>query len=333
MSAFEPGEIVNVDFYNARYVGKRDGDLGFAMADDQQVWLPSLAIRVTRVAPKEWPPQPGDAWEDRHGSTWFAFRDRRGVVLMQSGDPTSDVKPSPETVLTNVGPLRLAYRKGWSPEAAPAVEPEPPAAQIDHRAEYVAGLREMADWLEANPAVPLDNGGQDHLSIVQRGSDDANRAELERIAALLGVEPDSTSAHPGVRRMFRGRIAYRAFYIPAPKPVEDLTRGGEVAAADGDAGAATATPDETDAEASPRLEEVAGPGSGQGKDGPATDEPVWVAVKRKGIDYHAYPGGAYTGCDRPTINGLMLKRSDAVTAGQRPCPRCYPHSPAGAGVS
>lgn len=119
---YRPGELVKVTIRgrvhalaNATgYVLALDYDTSDGIEHQMRIITDSPSVTVERVAPAEWPPRPGDLWRDRHGSVWFAFRDPRGWVLMQAGDPTSDQKPQPETVITKHGPLELMHRE---PEA------------------------------------------------------------------------------------------------------------------------------------------------------------------------------------------------------------------------
>jgi hypothetical protein len=75
------------------------------------------AVTVERVAPPEWPPRPGDLWQDRNGCSWFAAdihdieaTDDVEIVLISEGNqrlfpddvnqrygPMARVHPRPET--------------------------------------------------------------------------------------------------------------------------------------------------------------------------------------------------------------------------------------------
>jgi hypothetical protein len=85
-----------------------------------------------------------------------------------------------------------------------------------HRAKVISGLRQLADWLDAHPGVPVCPFGWD-LSIYPQHADDAARAaEVDRIAAILGVEVTDETQHGGhyiASRSF-GLITYEAVYIP-----------------------------------------------------------------------------------------------------------------------
>ncbi|NVI88065.1 hypothetical protein [Actinomadura sp. BRA 177] len=84
------------------------------------------------------------------------------------------------------------------------------------RQQTITGLRALADFLEANPAVPVEEYGH-NLILSVRNMDDASAAALvDRTAALLGVEvTDDThwGGHYTATRAF-GRITYRIVHIP-----------------------------------------------------------------------------------------------------------------------
>jgi hypothetical protein len=72
-------------------------------------------VTIERVAPPEWPPQPGDLWRDRNGSAWFAT-DLNDIA--ETGDPEiamvlayEDFHQPPDAVNKNKGPLTLVHRE------------------------------------------------------------------------------------------------------------------------------------------------------------------------------------------------------------------------------
>jgi hypothetical protein len=85
-----------------------------------------------------------------------------------------------------------------------------------HRAKVTSGLRQLADWLDAHPDVPVSPYGWD-LSIYPQHDDDAARAaEVDRIATILGVtvtDQTSQGGHYTAARTF-GLITYEAVHIP-----------------------------------------------------------------------------------------------------------------------
>jgi hypothetical protein len=91
------------------------------------------------------------------------------------------------------------------------------------RAAFTAALRELADFIDANPDLPVPQYEHDagvHISALD-GSDDERRAEVDRIAAALGVLAAATpGGHYIARRVFGGRVQYEAAMVPA----DDLAR-------------------------------------------------------------------------------------------------------------
>lgn len=62
----------------------------------------------------------------------------------------------------------------------------------EHRAAVIAGLRALADFLTANPAVPLPINPITVAYFPRRAADAQMCAEIDRIASLLGAPVDST---------------------------------------------------------------------------------------------------------------------------------------------
>jgi hypothetical protein len=81
------------------------------------------------------------------------------------------------------------------------------------REEVVRGLRALADFLEAHPDLPAPWHIPASASI--SGSDDAERAEVDRIAAILGVPATANErgTHYGAERDFGGGVKYEATAI------------------------------------------------------------------------------------------------------------------------
>ncbi|QDY06121.1 hypothetical protein FJK98_02225 [Micromonospora sp. HM134] len=81
---------------------------------------------------------------------------------------------------------------------------------VDERAARIAGLRALADALEANPDLPLPGRRVAHC--VRVDDDAAGQAEVMRAAELLGVEAiiDGGSAHAS--RTFGG-VTYEVFHV------------------------------------------------------------------------------------------------------------------------
>ncbi|MEV0403744.1 hypothetical protein [Actinoallomurus sp. NPDC050550] len=84
------------------------------------------------------------------------------------------------------------------------------------RTQTITGLRALADFLEANPAVPVEEYGW-QVSYHTRGTDEQQATEVDRIAVLLDAVPvddRSDGGHYTVAKTF-GHITYRAVHIPA----------------------------------------------------------------------------------------------------------------------
>jgi len=84
----------------------------------------------------------------------------------------------------------------------------------EHRAAVVAGLRELAGFLEAHPDVPVDRYGIRCVSSLGEGDgDEAAVGRVEAMAAALGVE---ARHHPpgywGAQRRF-GPVLYGGSYV------------------------------------------------------------------------------------------------------------------------
>lgn len=111
MSAYQPGEIVDITIRGAR-VGHLAAN-GFlnVFVDGVPLTVDLVdAVTVERRAPAEWPPRPGDLWRDRNGDLWFAFRDHE-IFLIPSYPTTASVDGRPpDDVMQKVGPLTLVHR-------------------------------------------------------------------------------------------------------------------------------------------------------------------------------------------------------------------------------
>jgi hypothetical protein len=85
------------------------------------------------------------------------------------------------------------------------------------RAQTVAGLRALADFLEANPAIPVREFGAEYTTFARAHDDDTERFEIDRIAAVLGERVEDETGRGGHYRVSKtfGRITYCAVHIPA----------------------------------------------------------------------------------------------------------------------
>jgi hypothetical protein len=86
-------------------------------------------------------------------------------------------------------------------------------AEPSGRAALIEGLRALADYLESNPEVPAPSY-TDVYTFPPDGDCAEMRAEIDAIAARLGVKADETAggSHYNAARSF-GPIEYRAIAI------------------------------------------------------------------------------------------------------------------------
>jgi hypothetical protein len=84
------------------------------------------------------------------------------------------------------------------------------------RTQTINGLRRLANFLEANPAVPVREYGHELVFHTRHCTDDAQRHQVEAVASLLGVEVIDNSDQGGrvyASRTF-GRITYEICHMP-----------------------------------------------------------------------------------------------------------------------
>ena len=74
----------------------------------------------------------------------------------------------------------------------------------------IAGLREMADFLEANPHLPVDAVT---MRLYPRREDAAGRDLVDHIAAAMGATTQDDTHYTTTRRF--GPVTYQAVHIPA----------------------------------------------------------------------------------------------------------------------
>lgn len=88
----------------------------------------------------------------------------------------------------------------------------------DHRTALIAGLRALADFLDANPAIPVPHS-IDALHIPHHATDAEICAEVDHIAELLGTPistRDRAYGHYAASIRF-GPVEYRAVAILAAR--------------------------------------------------------------------------------------------------------------------
>jgi hypothetical protein len=84
------------------------------------------------------------------------------------------------------------------------------------RHQVITDLRKLADFLEANPAVPVPEYGETFDVFPRDWDDDCSAALVDDVAGLLGVQADDDrpiGGHYSASRSF-GRITYRIVHIP-----------------------------------------------------------------------------------------------------------------------
>jgi hypothetical protein len=85
------------------------------------------------------------------------------------------------------------------------------------RAQTIAGLRALADFLEDNPSVPVRELGAEYTFFARREDDATERTEIDNIATAIGetvTDDTADGGHYTVSKTF-GRITYSAIHVPA----------------------------------------------------------------------------------------------------------------------
>ena len=99
-------------------------------------------------------------------------------------------------------------------------------ANYEERGRFTTGLRELADFLDQNPEVPVP-WRADVIVFPAEGTDAEMFAEIDVIAAQIGVtasDADSPSGHYSAVRDF-GPVQYRAVAIPHSARCEENEKG------------------------------------------------------------------------------------------------------------
>ncbi|MCP2339218.1 hypothetical protein [Actinomadura rupiterrae] len=100
------------------------------------------------------------------------------------------------------------------------------------RKAFTEALREAADYLDAHGEVPLP--GRAELVVHADGSDADQRAEVDRVAELLGTTPTGTS-HYRAKRTW-GPVAYEVIAISEASMAKYnalMSYGGSIVPEDG----------------------------------------------------------------------------------------------------
>jgi hypothetical protein len=85
------------------------------------------------------------------------------------------------------------------------------------RAQLITGLRQLADYLDTHPTIPLSRRVWELLSFPDCDGDQAQRAAVDHVAATLGrtaCDDTADGGHYTVARTF-GPVTYKFVHIPA----------------------------------------------------------------------------------------------------------------------
>lgn len=86
-------------------------------------------------------------------------------------------------------------------------------ANASERSQLIAGLRDLAEYLESHPEVPVPWNGTTVYVFPPDGNNDEQRAEIDTIASRVDTQPSEfTPRHYVASRCF-GPVEYRAVAI------------------------------------------------------------------------------------------------------------------------
>jgi hypothetical protein len=118
-----------------------------------------------------------------------------------------------DTTADNVAEMYVAAHGDLLRAVAEAARSWPRPAPTSEREQWIENIRQLADWLEANPQAPL--GPFDRCTIQHnpmRGGTIANRAAARRVADSIEVlDERSDDAHGVTARRTFGRAEYVVF--------------------------------------------------------------------------------------------------------------------------
>jgi hypothetical protein len=90
-------------------------------------------------------------------------------------------------------------------------------ADLLARTQVIDGLRQLADYLQDHPGVPVNEYGWNLNAYPLKDDETAGRAEVDRVADILGVQADdqtSDGGHYTAAKTF-GRITYEVIHVTA----------------------------------------------------------------------------------------------------------------------
>lgn len=94
-----------------------------------------------------------------------------------------------------------------------------PASSLS-RSRIVCGLRALADHLDRNPAVPVPEDGWDLLVFACGQAPEGGRAEVDQVAAALGVVAAADTPYEGLYTVTKafGPITYHFTHLSLRRP-------------------------------------------------------------------------------------------------------------------
>jgi hypothetical protein len=86
-------------------------------------------------------------------------------------------------------------------------------ANASQRNQLIAGLRDLAEYLESNPDVPAPSCGATVYVFPPDGSSEERRAEIDAIASRVSAQPCEFAPGHYVASRYFGPVQYRAIAI------------------------------------------------------------------------------------------------------------------------
>jgi hypothetical protein len=90
-------------------------------------------------------------------------------------------------------------------------------ADLLARTQTISGLRQLADYLDQHPDIPVAQFGWGLMTFARRDDDAAGQAEVDQVADILGAQVHDDTANGGhytAARTF-GRITYEFIHVTA----------------------------------------------------------------------------------------------------------------------
>lgn len=90
-------------------------------------------------------------------------------------------------------------------------------ADLLARTQTITGLRQLADYLDQHPDIPVAPYGWSLLTFARHDDDAARQAEVDQVADILGAQVHDDTANGGhytAARTF-GRITYEFIHVTA----------------------------------------------------------------------------------------------------------------------